>query len=73
MRAVLQIVLFVFGIGVIALLARGLGPVFPAAAAVLRGLLHPVTIVLALGLLLLIRAGRSRSTPSEGRRDDTRP
>ncbi len=58
MRAALQILLLIVGIGAIALIAKGLTPVFPALGAVLRGLLHPVAIALILGLFLLIRMGR---------------
>jgi hypothetical protein len=58
MRLVLQGLILLVSIAAIAVIARGLGAVSPAAAGVARALLHPVGIAAVLGILLLIRVGR---------------
>ena len=71
MRALAQILLFALGIGALALVAKGLAPVFPALTGILRIFLHPVGILILGALIVLIRIGRGRQLPLQRDRDRT--
>lgn len=59
-RVALEVGLFVAALALLGLIAKGLGPVAPALAGLLRFAIHPLGILLLLALFLLLRLGGSR-------------
>ncbi len=69
LRVVVEIALLVVGFTVVGVVLKGLTPLAPVLAGVLRALFHPLTIAVVALLFLLLRAGRERrSTSSSGGR-----
>ena len=64
MRALLQIALFIFALGAVMVVGKGLTPMFPGVGAILRLALHPVGIALLLALFFLMRLGMMRRRTS---------
>jgi hypothetical protein len=58
MRAALEVALFVAALALLLTVAKGLAPVFPALAGVLRALVNPIVLGLALAIFLLLRVAR---------------
>jgi len=67
LRVLASFALFAVAVGGLWIAARGLAPVFPAAAAILRALLHPAVILILGALLVLVRLGGSSRTPRRER------
>jgi len=59
-RVLGEIAFLVLGVAAVLVVARGLAPIAPAAAGVLRALLHPAVLAMLVALFVLFRIGRSR-------------
>ncbi len=69
MRALIQIFLFVAALGSLLVIAKGITPIFPAAAAIIRFALNPIGIILLIALFFLMRLGMMRRRMSPGSLD----
>ena len=74
MRILGEIALLVLGIGLAMVITRGLGPVAPALAGMLRVLINPIVLALLVALFVLFRMRRgsrgTKSTPTSSRELD---
>lgn len=73
MRILGELLLLVLGIAAVMVVARGLMPIAPALAGVLRALFHPIVLVLLGALFVLFRAGRGRRKSRDKSADDANP